>query len=107
MAVTHIWADCGVPYACHVEEVHRTLDLLEDILHSKLEKTSETVKKIGVVTYLGHGPPLENVDPVCCREEEGATPTGLSVDTTVWTGTKMEVWKTTREVGSFTALGIE
>lgn len=47
------------------------------------------------MTYFGHGPSLENVDPRECAESLGPAPTGLIVDATWTTGDKAEVtWVT-------------
>lgn len=57
------------------------------------------------MTYLGHGPSLENVDPVEVREVVGTVPTGLCVVLTWKTGLKVGVKSSTVGYGALAALG--
>lgn len=57
------------------------------------------------MTYLGHGPSLENVEPVCVTEVVGSTPSGLFVLVTDVTGSKLVVKVPTEIVGALSALG--
>lgn len=77
-------------------------------LHSNTNVTPLVVTAIGVeVTYLGPGPPSENLKPVITREETCTKPTGLLVLATDKTGDKTNVCLETSKVKAFATLGLD
>lgn len=65
IAVAYLSVDCDSKYAPSVDEMARTGFVLLAKSHSNTLVTTSVVETIGVaVTYLGHGPSLENVNPV-------------------------------------------
>lgn len=74
--------------------------------HPNTLVTTIVVETIGVdVTYLGHGPSLENVEPVETAESLGPIPTGFCLEYTCPTGNKALVTAVTKKVGAFMAFG--
>lgn len=63
--MAHVNLDCDVSYAKVVDEVHLSDGDIVVEMHSATDKSSDAVKCSGVdVAYFGHGPSLENVEPV-------------------------------------------